>query len=82
MPDRPQIDLDSLLKNTKGSEHLDALFSSFAQENKALVSAKEKAEELYPDDKEKQEAFLQGVQFNMTNPTPEPTRRAGFQPNP
>lgn len=87
MPEK--IDLEHLLKSVKGSNHLDALFSSFNETVPDLDVAQTKAQELYPDSVEKQEVFMNGFKFAKQIPIHKreeepksPRQKIGFQPNP
>lgn len=94
MPEKKMIDFEKILNDVGTSKHLDALFSSFAEDTREWKTAEDKAKELYPEDEGKQQAFLNGVQYanqltaeNSANDElphqgdSSQTRRIGFQPN-
>lgn len=94
MPEKKMIDFEKILNDVGTSKHLDALFSSFAEDTREWKTAEEKAKELYLEDEGRQQAFLNGVQYanqltaeNSQNAEStvqkdfSQPRRIGFQPN-
>lgn len=94
MPEKKMIDFEKILNDVGTSKHLDALFSSFAEDTREWKTAEEKAKELYLEDEGRQQAFLNGVQYanqlTAENSKNEcfvlqedisQARRIGFQPN-